>query len=878
MRLKRYFLCAVAAAMAFVGCNKNEQPIADIIVSVTPESLSLEEAVQEKTVQLTATRAWKAVITYEGDAQDWLTVQPANGSASAKPQTVTIIAKANTGRERKAAVKFTIGLDDATLPVVQAGPGGSADPVYFNDFDKTDAQKSGDAWPSAGDTDCWKNQKGTGVAGVTYVTAGTKNIRCNNNSTGSGHNNYFFSNNTVLAVKNIALVEGQTNYALSFYGLRNVFDAPAGGSVFDHSQFKVCISNDGAKWVELTYAFEGGDPDNAWAQAKSTFTVPAGTKTLHIGFPFPGEASTYRLDDVKLDVADAPGTAVDFSAGKAMPEFNGGSDPVDPVNPGTPTGDGTEANPYNATAAIAKAIEIGQTASAEYYYVKGYVSTVKEISPQFGNGTFEITDTKNYDTAPFTCYRVKYIGGANFTSSDQIKVGDEVVVKAQLVNFKGNTPETNNGEVVSHNGSTPDPVGDLETESAAEVIKAANGAKVKFKNALVVASAQTGYLVTDAKAQDYVFVYEDKNPTEQVPAVGSKVTVEAVMAAYSGMPQLTTPSTTVISTGASVTHPAIEDITSKLGSFSSTKVKYVSYTGKLSVDSQKGYYNVAVSGSEVMGAFLPPFIDVTAFVGVDNIVYEGYYLYTTGGGKYVYLILTAAHPREGDYFSVSPTDLSVAATATTASISVSSSVDWTASSDNAAFTVSPASGNGNGAITVKFEANTTDKARSAVITVSTTSDKVSKKSYTVTVTQKAPSTGDEYSSNVTWTLGESAYTQNGTVNGVDVDDILKLGTSSKVGNATINLPAGTSKVAFYGIGWKGKGNATVKFTLGTFTKEVTVKENEGLANNPPYTLTVTEADRYEIDLGTPLTGAAQVKVETVKTSASRVAFFGIQAK
>ncbi|MCQ2166931.1 MAG: BACON domain-containing protein, partial [Bacteroidales bacterium] len=220
---------------------------------------------------------------------------------------------------------------------------------------------------------------------------------------------------------------------------------------------------------------------------------------------------------------------------------------------------------------------------------------------------------------------------------------------------------------------------------------------------------------------------------------------------------------------------------------------------------------------------------------------------------------------------------------TSAQISVSSSVDWTASSDNAAFTVSPASGSGNGTITVNFEANTTEASRSAVITVSTTSDKVSTKSYTVTITQKAPSTGDEYTSNVTWTLGTNAYdktsssSQNGTVNGVELDNILKLGTSKAAGDATIKLPAGTSKVVFYCIGWNKAADPVVKFTLGETTKEITVKANTTLAGNPPYTLTVTDSDRYQIDLGTTLSAEMSVKVETLSAS-PRVAFFGIQAK
>ena len=874
-------------SMALIGCSKKEAPISDIIVTVDPTSVSLDDSAQDKVVSLKATRAWKAEVKYEGDVTDWVTVNPARGEASDAEQTVTVTVKGNTGRDRVAKIKFTIGLDDATLTVTQKGPGGSSDPVYFNDFDKSAAVKDGNNWPYVYQSECWKNEDGTGVAGVEYVTDGNKaTVRNNSNSTGSGVNNLFFGKAPAFfCVKNIAL-PATTNYTISCLGIRNVYEAKEGESVFDHSQFKLYISNDGKKWVELEYHFNNGDPDNAWDLLESTFTVPAGTSTLCIGIPTPSEASTYRIDDFKLDVASAPGASIDFSKGVEIKEFDGGGD--DPVTPGTPEGDGSLENPFNATAAYqtAAALEADKVTEA-FYYIKGFIKEIANVDTgTYGNANFYIVDKKDGNTEQFYCFQVMYLNGEKFTSADQIKAGDEVVVYAQLVNYKGNTPETNgkgSGFIYSLNGVTPGPAEDLETESVADVLKASKGTNVKLKNAVVVANAKTGYLVTDAGEKDFVFVFEDKNPVEEIPAVGSTVTVEATLTEYSGMPQLAEPATTVLSTGKTVTYPTPEDITSTLGSFTSDKVKYVSYTGNLTIDSSKGYYNVTVPGSSVMGAFLPPFIDVTAFEGVDNIVYEGYYIYTTGSGKYAYLILTAAHPLDGDYFSVSPAEISVGATATSTSITVSSSVDWTASSDNAAFTVSPASGSGNGTITVSFSENTTTEARSAVITVATTSDKVSTKSYTITVTQKAPSTGDEYSSNVTWTLGTNAYdktsssSQKGTANGVELDDILKLGTSKAAGDATIILPAGTSKVTFYCIGWNKAADPVVKFTLGETTKEITVKSNTTLAGNPPYTLTVTDTDRYEIDLGAALTDEMSVKVETLSAS-PRVAFFGIQAK
>ena len=119
-----------------------------------------------------------------------------------------------------------------------------------------------------------------------------------------------------------------------------------------------------------------------------------------------------------------------------------------------PKGTGTEADPFNAAAAIKKAVEVGQTASAEQYYIKGKIVSFKEaFSAQFGNMTFYISDDGTAALDQFLVFRVLSYNGEKFVSGDQLKVGDEVVVKAALVNYYGNTPETSQGgHLISVNG------------------------------------------------------------------------------------------------------------------------------------------------------------------------------------------------------------------------------------------------------------------------------------------------------------------------------------------------------------------------------------------------------------------------------------------
>ena len=98
-------------------------------------------------------------------------------------------------------------------------------------------------------------------------------------------------------------------------------------------------------------------------------------------------------------------------------------------------------------------------------------------------------------------------------------------------------------------------------------------------------------------------------------------------------------------------------------------------------------------------------------------------------------------------FTVSPSSISAKAEDTSATITVTSEVAWTAKSDNAAFTVNPASGNGNASLTVSFPANTVESEVKANITVATTDENAKTKNYTVDITQaaaeKVPEPGPE---------------------------------------------------------------------------------------------------------------------------------------
>lgn len=134
--------------------------------------------------------------------------------------------------------------------------------------------------------------------------------------------------------------------------------------------------------------------------------------------------------------------------------------------------------------------------------------------------------------------------------------------------------------------------------------------------------------------------------------------------------------------------------------------------------------------------------------------------------------------------------------------------------------------------------------------------------------EEKPGEVTEFSIDLAYALGTNAY-DNGmaTINGVEDCKTLKIGTAKAAGTFTLTMPAG--KHTFYAVAWKGTASADVTFSNGgAVVKTVTVKGNTGATGNAPYTISVTDADKYEIEL-------AQDATITV-TSDKRIIFFGIK--
>lgn len=331
MKIKHLFLSVLAMASVAVACNKNEDPSSDKpSLTLNPTELTFEIAGGTQTVAVEANREWSIV---DGDKSDWVKAEKASDTE------ITVTVEPNASFNRR-PVKFDVRMVGVkkSFTVFQKGSGAQEDAyVYHNNFDKEDAVNNS-GWPYLDKSDCWKNEEGSGVATVAYASSGASARQSGKLSddkdysdyAGSGKNKIFFGKSANFQIKNITL-PSSTDFELTFGG--NKYGQSEASNVFNHDEFKVYVSNDGSKYVELAYTFANGDPEGKWSLASSKFTVPAGTTALYIYFQCT-KASVYSIDDVTLLTSTTAGTAIDFSKGV---ELGGGTTPTPGPEP-TPEG------------------------------------------------------------------------------------------------------------------------------------------------------------------------------------------------------------------------------------------------------------------------------------------------------------------------------------------------------------------------------------------------------------------------------------------------------------------------------------------------------------------------------------------------------------
>ena len=336
--------------------------------------------------------------------------------------------------------------------------GEDADAIYFNNFDKEEATKtygsSNNSYPYLDQFEGWKNEQGSGASGVSYLFKGMS-ARSNSTSdgtyskyAGSGMNNLFFGNDAYIQVNGIEL--GESRSLVISFGAEKYLNN--GDSNFNKDEFKVYVSDTGKKWVALEYEIGGTEISGTWnLNTSEAFTMPSSKLYIHISASV---ASAYRLDDLKVVASTEAGKTIDTSNGVDLGTGSGeegGETGGEEGGEVTLVGAGTLESPYTAADAIALTSKMTANDSMADVYVKGIISSDLVVNLQYGNATFNISDDGRA-TGEFNIFRALYLGNVKFTSEDQIKIGDEVVLVGTLVNYKGTAPELKDCHIVQLNG------------------------------------------------------------------------------------------------------------------------------------------------------------------------------------------------------------------------------------------------------------------------------------------------------------------------------------------------------------------------------------------------------------------------------------------
>lgn len=198
------------------------------------------------------------------------------------------------------------------------------------------------------------------------------------------------------------------------------------------------------------YISEDGTPTNQF-YVYNGYAGPNRTK-------FTGEDALKQGDEVVIcGKVDSYNGTKEFLVGNYIVSLNGEGGATTPDTPsGEAKGTGTEADPFNSVAAnnLAASLGSGEVSDKEYY-IKGKIQKIDtQFAAQYGNASVHIADDAN--SQQFYIFRTYYFGGEKWKEGDGLlKEGDEIVVCAKLVNYMGNTPETNQGgKLISVNGKT----------------------------------------------------------------------------------------------------------------------------------------------------------------------------------------------------------------------------------------------------------------------------------------------------------------------------------------------------------------------------------------------------------------------------------------
>jgi hypothetical protein len=282
-------------------------------------------------------------------------------------------------------------------------------------------------------------------------------------------------------------------------------------------------------------------------------------------------------------------------------------------------GDGTEANPYNVAKACAVASSLNPGESIDDVYTKGVVSSIYRIDPDNeGLATYYIQDP-GYD-ATLEAWKGFFLAGTKFTSTDQLKVGDEVIIKGRLEMYNNVQPEyAKRNKIVWLNGVKEYDAYPVSPSTLNASITVDNNSHISFNDGIVVAISALGFVVSNGEHNMHVFDSDYKKVS-----IGDNVLIDGIKTTYYGIPEMISSTATVISSGNALPRTQLIDISQTAGTYVARESDYLAITGIVSTEGS--YIDFIMPGTDIRCSISnrPASFDLTPLMGKLATMY-GYY-------------------------------------------------------------------------------------------------------------------------------------------------------------------------------------------------------------------------------------------------------------
>lgn len=273
---------------------------------------------------------------------------------------------------------------------------------------------------------------------------------------------------------------------------------------------------------------------------------------------------------------------------------------------------------------------------------------------------------------------------------------------------------------------------ETKMSTIAEVIAADESSLVKTQGT-VMARHQRGYIIGDNTGAIYVYT----GTTAPTVQIGNNIVISGTTTKSFGSIEIISASIENNDGATAIpTYPAPEDLTTldKFNAFAPDLENIVpTYVRCKAVMQSSGYY-LKIADAEHDIQFSHCDDSYTELADIE-VTFEGYIYAFHSTNNYWQVIPVSVET--GPYLRAEKTEITVPATATSATFKILSNVSWKATSTSGSWTVSKytQTGNGAGEIVVEFDANTGD-SRSVVLNV--TSDEIPGNTLELKLTQAAP--------------------------------------------------------------------------------------------------------------------------------------------